>query len=87
MIKPLRPRPPQSRIFERMDLSIRVMNALREAPEDSATAEVLSRVIADKSLQRVAEPTIWRMVATTLTALRKRGVVASDKATGRWLVI
>jgi len=63
------------------------MNALREAQDGAATVEaveaLVSRVIADKGLQAVAAPTIRRMVATTLTALR-RGVVTGDKASGRW---
>jgi hypothetical protein len=87
MIKPVRPRRPQNRIFERKELSIRVMNALREAQDGSATVEAMvARIMADKGLQPVAEPTIRRMVATTLTALRKCGVVASDKASGRWAI-
>lgn len=68
MIKPLRPKRPQNRIFERKELSVRVMNALREAPGDSATVEArVAKVKAYKGLQRLVEPAIEGMLTTRLT--------------------
>jgi hypothetical protein len=64
MIKPVRPRRPQSRVFERKELSIRVMNALREAQDGAATVEALcrasSRIRAYKPPPRRQYGAWWR---------------------------
>jgi hypothetical protein len=86
-IKALRPRRPKNRLFGYKELSIRVMNALREAPEGGVTAEtVAARIVADKGLEPLAEPTIGRMVAAMLPVMRRRGIAVKtgEREAARW---
>jgi hypothetical protein len=88
LIKPIRPHRPKNRLFAPKELSIRVMNALREAEGGSLTIEaIVQRIMAEKGLSAPAGRMIQGVVAITLKGLRKRGVViVSDDAPAHWSV-
>jgi hypothetical protein len=87
-IKPLRPYRPRNRLFERKELSVRVMTALREAGEGGTTLEsIADHIMADKGLDDAAGRMIRGVVAIALKGLRKRGVVMLGNETPpRWRV-
>ena len=84
---PVRPYRPRNRLFARKELSIRVMNALREADGAATVDAIAERIRTDKGLDEAAGRMIRGVVAIALKALRKRGVVkAADGEPGRWFV-
>jgi hypothetical protein len=77
-IKPVRPWRPANRIFERKELTVRVLTALREAEGAPLTLEAIAeRIVRDKHLESVAGATVRRVSAIALRALVKRGVVTT----------
>src|SRR5438270_13152210 len=67
LIKPVRPYRPANRVFERKEVSIRVMNALREADGAALTLDALgARIIADKGLDTAATLMVNRVTAGAL---------------------
>src|SRR5271170_297010 len=66
LIKPVRPYKPQNRVFAPKELSIRVMNALREAEGGLALEAIVARVMAEKGLDATAERTIRRVTVIAL---------------------
>jgi hypothetical protein len=90
LIKPVRPYHPRNRIFERKELSVRVITALREAPDGSTTTNaIVERIMADKDLKPVAGPTIRKITTIALRALGKKGIVTKidGETEGLWAVI
>jgi len=86
LIKPVRPYKPQNRIFAKKELSMRVMNALREA--DGAPLmldDIAQRIIGDKGLESVAGAMVRRISAVALRSLQKRGIVTTEDRK-RWAV-
>ncbi len=87
-IKPLRPYRPRNRIFERKELSIRVLTALREAPDGSASlGGIVQRIMVDKGIAPEAAQTIRRLVMIVLNGKKQRGVLTeSGETPPRWRV-
>lgn len=86
-IKPVRPYRPRNRVFARKELSIRVMNALREADGALTIDAIAERIIGDKGLKPEAGAMVRRVAAIALNTLRRRGIVAlSNEATPQWKV-
>ena len=85
LIKPVRPYRPANRIFERKELTVRILTALREAESVAMTIEgIAARIVADKGLDTAAKPMVRRVAIIALKALQKRGVVTGEKASGHW---
>jgi hypothetical protein len=83
-IKPVRPWRPQNRIFERKELSVRILMALREAEGATLTLDAIAeRIVGDKGLESVAGATVRRVAAVALRALQTRKVVTADDGK-RW---
>ena len=88
LIKPVRPYRPTNRIFERKEVTIRIMNLLREAEGVPMTTEAIAaRIVGDKGLEAAAEPMVRRVAIIALTALRKSGAANRDKAPGWTLTL
>jgi hypothetical protein len=85
-IKPVRPWRPANRIFERKELTTRVLTALREAEGASLTLDAIAeRIVGDKHLESVAGATVRRLSAVALAVLVKRGVVTTEDGR-RWTI-
>ena len=73
LIKPVRPYKPQNRVFAPKELSIRVMNALREAKGEPLTLDAIAeRIVGEKGLESVAGAMVRRISAVALRSLRDR---------------
>jgi hypothetical protein len=63
---------PQKRIFERKELSLRILTALRKADVAPMTLEAIAaRIVADKGLNAAAEPMVRPVAIIALKALQK----------------
>lgn len=88
LIKPVRPYRPRNRLFERKELSIRVLTAIREAPEASVSlGGIVQRIMMDKGIAPEAAQTIRRLVMIVLSGMKRRGVLTeTDETPSRWRV-
>jgi hypothetical protein len=87
LIKPVRPYRPRNRLFEKKELSIRVMNALREGGAPMTIEAITERIMREKGLDEPAGRMIRGVVAIALRALKRRAIVTvTDETPARWAV-
>lgn len=85
-IKPLRPYRSRNSVFAKKELSTRVMNALRESPEGSATLlSIVERIMGEKGLEAARGHSIRGVVAIALKRLERRGIITIGEGM-RWTV-
>lgn len=86
LIKPVRPHKPPNRIFQRKELTVRILTALREARGEPLTLDAITeQIVGDKGLESVAGAMVRRVSAVALRTLQKRGIVATEDHK-RWAV-
>jgi hypothetical protein len=87
-IKPVRPYRPRNRLFEKKELSVRVMTALSEAGDGGTTIDAIAeRIMTEKGLEAPAARMIRGVIAIALKGLKRRSVAMVNSETSpRWSV-